>query len=150
MPIPNPSTKSFTLIELIVVIIIVGILAAVGISQYSTTVEKSRLAEAKVRLGAMSKLAYEYYLNNGTLTGIANADVGADNTCSSGSFFRYWIDPYPTTIILEATRCTSNGKTPNATREYQFYAYFTPGTGYFEWRCMYTDNWSFCFGLRGG
>ncbi|MHB8158241.1 MAG: prepilin-type N-terminal cleavage/methylation domain-containing protein [Desulfocucumaceae bacterium] len=53
---PKSLSRSFTLIELIVVIIIVGILAAVGISQYSLTVEKARTAEAKVRIGAMRQL----------------------------------------------------------------------------------------------
>jgi len=46
------SRIGFTLVELIIVIIIVGVLAAVGISQYSLTVEKSRLAEAKIHLGS--------------------------------------------------------------------------------------------------
>jgi prepilin-type N-terminal cleavage/methylation domain-containing protein len=36
-------TRSFTLVELIIVVIIVGILAALGLTQYSLVVEKSRL-----------------------------------------------------------------------------------------------------------
>ena len=74
--------RGFTLIEIIIVIIIVGILAAAGITQYSLMVEKSRLAEAKIRIGAMRQLAHEYYMNNGTVMGIAYSDVGVDYTRS--------------------------------------------------------------------
>ena len=51
--------KAFTLIEIIIVIIIVGILAALGISQYSIIVERGRITEAKTRLGTMRQLAQE-------------------------------------------------------------------------------------------
>lgn len=140
-------SRSFTLIELIVVIIIVGILAAVGISQYSTTVEKSRLAEAKVRIGVMKQLAYEYWLNNGSVTGITNADVGVDYTCKSSDFYKYYAVEYMTGVGLAADRCTSGGKTPNASVFYRFVLIFYPATGAMDWRCgMDPDNHS-CFGL---
>ena len=145
---PKSSIKSFTLIELIVVIIIVGILAAVGISQYSLMVEKARTAEAKVRIGAMRQLAYEYYLNNGSLTGIQNSDVGVDYTCTSTSFYKYYIGYInPTTANMDSVRCTSGGKTPNASREYIFYFTFSPDTGQGVQHCQYTDNASACFGF---
>lgn len=146
----KPFSKSFTLVELIIVIIIVGILAAVGISQYSTTVEKSRLAEAKIRLGAMRQLAHEYYLNNGTLTGITDADLGVDNTCTSTSFFKYTTAGVvaATDLNMYAIRCTSVGKTPNVSRQYQFFMSFWPGTGYTQWRCTYIDDGSSCFGYH--
>lgn len=45
--------KGFTLLELIVVIIIIGILATLGFTQYTKVVEKGRTAEAKSVLGRM-------------------------------------------------------------------------------------------------
>ncbi len=138
----------FTLIELIVVIIIVGILAAVGLSQYSLIVEKSRLAEAKVRIGAMRTLAYNYYLENGSILGLQGADLGVDGTCSSTSFYAYsYGSNFSTWWKFYAYRCTSGGKTPNASRQYAFYMQFYPGTGQSVWYCYYTDGGSPCFGL---
>ncbi len=137
----------FTLIELIVVIIIVGILAAVGMSQYSLIVEKARTAEAKVRIGAMKTLAYNYYLENGSLTGLQNGHLGIDNICSSTGFYSYWMGDGGAWLALQAVRCTSGGKTPNATRQYNFYLKFYPATGQCVWYCMYLDDGSACFGL---
>ena len=45
--------KGFTLLELIIVIIILGILATIGVSQYQGTIEKGREAEARSILGSM-------------------------------------------------------------------------------------------------
>lgn len=43
-------TKSFTLIELVVAVVIVGILSTLGINRYFVSVERSRGAEAKAML----------------------------------------------------------------------------------------------------
>ncbi|MDD5691985.1 MAG: prepilin-type N-terminal cleavage/methylation domain-containing protein [Candidatus Omnitrophica bacterium] len=148
--LPKSSSNSFTLVELIVVIIIVGILAAVGMSQYSLIVEKARTAEAKVRIGAMRQLAYQYSLENGTLTGMQDADVGVNNTCASTDFYRYG-KGYTTvsSTVLVAYRCTSGGKTPNAFRGYMYYLRYYPGSGQEVWFCHYDDG-SPCFGLTPG
>ncbi|MDD5691992.1 MAG: type IV pilin protein [Candidatus Omnitrophica bacterium] len=143
---PNKKQKSFTLVELIIVIIIVGILAAVGISQYSLTVEKGRTAEAKTRIGTMRQLAYEYYLKNGSLTDMQNADAGVDATCSSTDFYKYSLGTnYGTCVKLQASRCTSDGKTPNASRAYTYGMTYCPGSAG-GWWCRYSDSKP-CFGL---
>lgn len=138
--------RGFTLIEIIVVIIIVAVLAALGLSQYSLIVEKSRIAEAKTRIGAMRQFAHEYWLNNGTVTGITNADVGViSQACSSSSFFGYYImQDCCNRVLLRADRCIGGGKAPNASRQYVYYLEYFPSSGYTSWRCQWTDNWSNC------
>jgi prepilin-type N-terminal cleavage/methylation domain-containing protein len=142
------SRNSFTLVELIIVVIIVGILASLGLTQYNLMVEKSRTVEAKVRIGVMRQLAYEYYLNNGDLTGIESVDLGVDNTCTSTDFFRYYKGTSSSTVVnLVALRCTSGGKVPNASRAYYYYPAYYPSTDSMVWHCRYLDNSSSCFGL---
>jgi len=148
---PKSLSRSFTLIELIVVIIIVGILAAVGLTQYSTIVEKGRFAEARVRIGAISKLAYEYYLNNGTFVGISIDDLGIDNTCHPTDYYRYNSGSgTDSVILLYAYRCTTGGKSPPGPayglgwrlesdgRLWQRGYYISGGS----W--IYTENWGGC------
>jgi len=96
----------------------------------------------------MRQLAYEYYLNNGTLTDITISDIGVDNTCTSTNFYRYAnVSTTSTSVDLAAYRCTSGGKPPDTTRQYVFYMTYYPGTGQSTWHCSYTDDNSSCFGL---
>ncbi|TAM38229.1 hypothetical protein EPN54_04505 [bacterium] len=136
--------------ELIIVIIIIGILAAVGISQYSLTVEKARTAEAKVRIGVMRKLAYEYYLENGTFVGVTNEYLGA-TACDSSNFYNYWSPGMGATYgYIASARCDSGGKTPNS-RKYTLMLKFCPTCSTTDtWYCWYgEDGTDTCFGLPG-
>jgi prepilin-type N-terminal cleavage/methylation domain-containing protein len=113
--------RGFTLLELIVVIVILGILATLGYSQYSTMAEKGRAAEAKAVLGQILHAVRAYYLQNGVLPGsLSELAVDAPTACTSTNYFSYWVPAYDGNCV-GAGRCTSGGKTPNASREYRMY-----------------------------
>ena len=63
----NKSTRKnsgFTLIELLVVVLIIGILSAIALPQYTVAVEKARLAEALQNLGVMKQQMELYRMEN--------------------------------------------------------------------------------------
>jgi len=145
--------RSFTLLELVVVVIILGILATLGYSQYTGWVEKSRTAEAILRLGVMRNFAKEYYLKNGLMDSIWLGDLGievADTTCTTTSYYKYTIGTHEDNrVVLTAIRCTDDGKVPDASREYTIWMMYYADTGDSTLHCYYSDDSSPCFGYPG-
>lgn len=60
----NVNKKGFTLIEMLVVVLIIGILAAVALPQYFKAVEKSRSTEALQVLGTIAAAEERYRLSS--------------------------------------------------------------------------------------
>jgi type IV pilus assembly protein PilA len=107
--------KGFTLIELIIVIIIVGILASVGMTQYSKVLEKGRASEARLILGSLRTAQVAEEMENGAYQTVANLGVAAPSACST-HYFSYACDA--ATGTCTATRCIAGGKSPNGTVAY--------------------------------
>ncbi len=112
--------RAFTLLELIIVIIIVGILAVVGLTQYTNVLEKSRQSEARAAIGVIRENALSYRLDKGTTTGMTDSNVGIGSdipsSCAATHYFYYHIDyNSDPSLHIAGCRCTSGGKFPQGT-----------------------------------
>jgi len=108
--------RGFTLIELVVVIIIVGILATLGLTQYTKVVERGRSAEAKSILGSLRSAEVAYKLDHTTYAAVADLPIEAPAACATTHFFSY--SCATATGLCTAARCTAGGKTPDVTTTY--------------------------------
>ena len=102
--------KGFTLVEVLIVVIIIGILAAIGVPQFANSIEKAKCGEARAGLGHMQTGEKVYFAENEYYS--TNTD-DLDITLSQ----RYWTftisSPTSTTYTATATRSggTRSGQT---------------------------------------
>ncbi|WP_339668889.1 type IV pilin protein [Dasania marina] len=84
MTIKNRPTKGFTLIELMIVVAIVAILAAIALPSYQNSVQKSRRSDAKAAL-EIAATAQErwFFQHNGYSSDVDNIGGGGSGTLLS-------------------------------------------------------------------
>ena len=72
--------QGFTLIELMIVIAIVGILAAIALPAYQDYTVRARMAEPLARLAEAKTTISEYYASQGTMPTLAQAAINSQQT----------------------------------------------------------------------
>lgn len=79
----------FSLLELIIVIVIIGIIVSIALAQYNNVVEKARSAEAYFMLAQIVAAENRYYLenNNSYTATLTNLDIFQSNPASSNFTF---------------------------------------------------------------
>ncbi len=80
--------KGFTLIELLIVVVIIGILAAIAIPKFATTKDKAKLASIKTDLRNYMTAEEAYFSDNATYGTAAQLQAAPYSfTLSSGNAF---------------------------------------------------------------
>jgi len=95
-------TSGFTLIELMVVVAIIGILAAIAIPAYQDSTRKANRADAQITLSRLATLQERYFFRTNQYTGDFNVLISGvpNNTTSITSDEGFY------TVALTATAST--------------------------------------------
>jgi prepilin-type N-terminal cleavage/methylation domain-containing protein len=79
------SRKGFTLIELLIVVVIIGILAAIAIPKFANSKEKAILASMKTDLRNLVTAQEGFYFDNSDYAGATTAGAQVNGTAGAGS-----------------------------------------------------------------
>ena len=78
--------RGFTIIEIMIVVVIIGVLAAIAIPMFARQMTSSKASEGHLHLNMLAKNAKVYYQANTTFPqGTATPLPGADGTACDGS-----------------------------------------------------------------
>ncbi len=112
--ISKATQKGFTLIELVIVIVIIGILAAVAVPNFSSTTDNARYAARTAVLGSVKSawaIAYSTKKDYPTPSEIALLQI--DPSCNSGgtlcgeAILAYATSPVKSPADITCTNCAA-------------------------------------------
>ena len=122
----NKTQQGFTLIELMIVVAIIGILAAVAIPAYKDYIARSQATEGSVILSGLKVLIAEDYQNTGSFDQTLLSSAVLDGKYVSGT-------------VVEASGLTSTatyaGDAAPQLAGLTMAMYYNTTTGVFSWGC---------------
>ncbi len=141
--------EGFTLLEIVIVIIIVGVLSAVALPRLLVAIELSRVGEAEHTIGVIRGSLERCGARIQDITGCnsyANLDID-DPTGEPGSHFTYAVSIYQSTnpyqYAIRAYRNTTDGGASYTATDHIFYHYNYNGDGnsYFGGSGVYSSKY---------
>jgi type IV pilus assembly protein PilA len=131
----NKMQKGFTLIELMIVVAIIAILAAIALPAYQDYVIRSQVSEGSVLADGSKTAMAEFYSNRGTWPG-SNTSAGlAAKTSIIGNYVTQ-VDVSTSGIITVTYGNKANAKISGDTLLFSSYS---SGGGSVAWRCKSTN-----------
>ena len=102
--------KGFTLIEIIIVIVIIGVLATLAMPKITGQVEGAKAAEAMTMLGAIKRAADQCY---DTTQDMASCDTFSEIGVTSPTSTLFTYKSATSTTVLNVSASRTIGTTPN-------------------------------------
>lgn len=116
---PSPRCRGFTLIELMIVVAVVALLAAVAFPSFMDSIRKGRRSEAFAALANVQQAQERWRSNNATynsdLSGAAPTGLGIAATTSSGYYSLSLADVTATGYVAVATAVAGSTQASDGT-----------------------------------
>lgn len=129
--------KGFTLIELMIVIAIVGILAAVALPAYQDYTARAQMSEALTLAEGQKTAVVEYYSNNGVFPK-NNASAGVASASAGVASASEIVGKYVAKVDVSGNTITSTMKTSGVNKDISGATLVLEGaqkSGSFTWTC---------------